>query len=64
LLATERIRNLAHQLWEQQGRPTGCDLDHWLQAERQLSRETIAAVATSIPKKGKRAAGGKAKKKG
>ena len=30
----EEIRARAHELWEQQGRPVGRDLDIWLQAER------------------------------
>ena len=29
------IRERAYQLWEQEGRPEGRDLDHWLRAERE-----------------------------
>ena len=32
----DSIAARAHQLWEQQGRPAGRDLDNWLQAEREL----------------------------
>ncbi|HTN71212.1 MAG TPA: DUF2934 domain-containing protein [Methylomirabilota bacterium] len=32
----QEIAQLAHQIWEQRGRPDGCDLDHWLEAERQM----------------------------
>jgi Protein of unknown function (DUF2934) len=31
-----RIRERAYQLWEQEGRPEGRHLDHWLQAEHEL----------------------------
>jgi hypothetical protein len=30
------IRERSYQLWEQKGRPDGRQLDHWLQAEREL----------------------------
>lgn len=35
----ERIRARAYQIWEQEGRPHGRDLEHWQQAERQLAVE-------------------------
>jgi Protein of unknown function (DUF2934) len=35
----EAIRARARELWEQQGRPTGRDLEFWLQAERELSED-------------------------
>jgi Protein of unknown function (DUF2934) len=31
-----RIRRRAKELWEQAGRPTGRDLEFWLQAEREF----------------------------
>ena len=31
----QRINERAHRLWEHEGRPTGRDLDHWVQAERE-----------------------------
>jgi hypothetical protein len=34
-----RIRERAYQLWEQEGRPEGRHMDHWLQAERELATE-------------------------
>ena len=34
--AKEEIRTRAHQLWEQQGRPAGRDVEFWLQAETEL----------------------------
>ena len=32
----QRIRQRSYQLWEQEGRPDGRHLDHWLQAEQEL----------------------------
>ena len=32
-----QIRERAHELWEQAGRPEGKAVEHWLQAERELS---------------------------
>jgi len=29
------VSRRAYQLWEQEGRPEGCDLRHWLQAEQE-----------------------------
>jgi len=34
-----RIRERAYQLWEQEGRPQGRHLDHWLQAEHEVIAE-------------------------
>ncbi|MBR1251774.1 DUF2934 domain-containing protein [Bradyrhizobium sp. AUGA SZCCT0169] len=31
----EEIRARAHELWEQQGRPVGRDVEFWLQAEQE-----------------------------
>jgi hypothetical protein len=39
-ITTELIAARAYILWEQQGRPHGCDLANWLLAERQLKGET------------------------
>ncbi|WP_207747543.1 DUF2934 domain-containing protein [Pelagibacterium limicola] len=33
----ENVRQRAYALWEQQGKPEGRELDHWKQAERELS---------------------------
>ncbi len=35
--AAETISRRAYELWEQEGRPDGSDLRHWLQAEQELS---------------------------
>ena len=35
--ALQRIRERSYQLWDQEGRPEGRHLDHWLQAEQELA---------------------------
>ncbi len=32
----DRIRQRAHELWEEEGRPEGRDRDHWQQATREI----------------------------
>ena len=32
----DRVRDRAYQLWEQSGRGEGRDVDHWLEAEREI----------------------------
>ena len=39
----ERIRKRAWELWEQQGRPVGRDVEFWLQAERELSEDQTSS---------------------
>ena len=41
---SDRIRKRAHQLWEEAGRPNGSDVDHWLQAEKELLLNSAAAA--------------------
>jgi hypothetical protein len=54
LHVSERIRDLAYRLWEQDGCPAGRELEHWLEAERRLSAEQVAAPKTA-PKKSRKA---------
>jgi len=35
-LPHEAVKMFAYQIWDQEGRIDGHDVDHWLQAERQL----------------------------
>jgi hypothetical protein len=37
----ERVRQLAHQLWEQAGQPMGKEDHFWLEADRLLKEERI-----------------------
>ena len=39
LVTHEEIAARAHTIWEERGRPDGCELDHWLRAERELQKE-------------------------
>lgn len=40
----ERVRTLAHQLWEEEGRPDGRADAHWLKAEEIVSAEVTKPV--------------------
>lgn len=40
----ERIRERAYQLWEQDGRPEGRDLDYWYRAEAELRGEGASGL--------------------
>ena len=35
----ERIRQRAHEIWEEEGRPEGRHAEHWAQASRELEAE-------------------------
>ena len=64
---SDRIRKRAHQLWEEAGRPNGSDLEHWLQAEKELLLNSAAAAPltnaaqtkteSSAPKASKKSSG-------
>jgi len=43
----QRISEKAHRQWELEGRPAGRDLDHWLQAERELEETSPTASAAA-----------------
>ncbi len=46
----EKVAALARQLWEQDGRQTGRDLEYWLKAEQQLAPvQTLAKLAIETP---------------
>lgn len=40
----EQIRVRAHEIYEQRGRDEGHDIDDWLQAEAELTRNSKAAA--------------------
>ena len=46
----EAIRERAYHIWETHGRISGKDLDHWLQAEREMTKLKTepAAKATAV----------------
>jgi hypothetical protein len=35
----DQLRNRAYQIWERKGHPQGRDLEHWLEAERELEAD-------------------------
>lgn len=48
------VRERAHQIWEQEGRPHGREDAHWDQAEREVSRgEKALAGATPAARRGR-----------
>ena len=40
----ERIRELAHHIWEREGRPEGREVEHWIAAEREILGKDAAPV--------------------
>jgi hypothetical protein len=40
LISHENIARRAHQIWEETGRSDGNETLHWLQAEKELSRQS------------------------
>jgi hypothetical protein len=54
-LSAETISRRAYEIWEHQGRPDGNDLQHWLQAEQELSGASATSSA-STPQKSEPAA--------
>ena len=44
----ERIRSRAYELWEQSGRSHGSEVEHWLQAERDVAAEETQSAAAPI----------------
>ncbi len=37
---TDAISRRAYEIWETEGRPEGCELRHWAQAEKELARSS------------------------
>lgn len=49
----QRIRERAHAIWEAEGRPEGCDQDHWHRACRELGINVVAGEGTGGPNLGR-----------
>lgn len=47
----DAIRHRARELWEQDGRPEGRDLDYWLRAEREYEGRNKERKARRPPAK-------------
>lgn len=56
----ERIRNRAHQIWQEEGQPAGHHERHWHQAAADIDREDTTGKPAKKPSK-KAAAADKAK---
>jgi hypothetical protein len=41
-----RIRERAYQIWEEEGRPSGRELEHWTQAEGEIAEAEAEAGST------------------
>tara|TARA_R110000796_G_scaffold252600_1_gene388569 strand:- start:24143 stop:24496 length:354 start_codon:yes stop_codon:yes gene_type:complete len=46
----QRIRELAYQMWESEGRPEGKTEEHWALARQKLESETGGEMAAPEPK--------------
>ena len=46
----EQIRQLAHSLWEQDGRPEGKDVEHYLAAKQILEEQEAAKKRPRAPR--------------
>ncbi|SDJ52874.1 MULTISPECIES: DUF2934 domain-containing protein [Bradyrhizobium] len=45
----DRIRNRAHQLWEESGQPEGREMDFCLQAEKEIRETDPPPTNASMP---------------
>ncbi|WP_137933786.1 DUF2934 domain-containing protein [Mesorhizobium comanense] len=57
----ERIRNRAHQIWQEEGQPAGQHERHWHQAAADIDREDGAGKSSAKKSAKKATATGKAK---
>ena len=44
-MTQQDIGTRAYDLWEKEGRPTGRDVAHWLEAERMIQQQATAPAA-------------------
>ncbi len=49
------IRERAYQIWEREGRPQGCDFEHWVRAQVELEAEAQAGSLNGKPKRARTA---------
>lgn len=43
----KRVEERAYALWESEGKPHGCDLDHWCRAEAEITAAGTVTCCTS-----------------
>jgi hypothetical protein len=48
-ISTEQIAVRAYEIWLSKGQPGGCDVEDWLEAERQLHRQRTDPQSDTIP---------------
>lgn len=41
-----KIEHRAYEIWQSEGSPQGCDVDHWLRAEAEVMSSQCATPAT------------------
>lgn len=46
----EQIKELAYQMWEQEGRPEGRDVEHYFAAKQMLEEQEAAQARASRPR--------------
>jgi len=49
-MPTAKISQRAYEIWEQEGRPEGRDMDHWLKAEAEVAVPAAAPKAPAAKK--------------
>lgn len=47
----EMIARRAHDIWASRGCPEGCDVEHWLEAEREIAAEARGQEVKARPAK-------------
>ena len=47
----EQIAARAFEIWEQEGRPSGHETEHWLRAERELAHANSRSPERTAPQK-------------
>jgi hypothetical protein len=46
----EQIKQMAHNLWEQEGRPAGKDVEHYLAAKQTLEEQEASQKRPKAPR--------------
>ena len=56
-----QIADRSYFIWEQEGRPEGKALEHWLRAQSELEAEALSQIKTGKPKRTRAATAKKSK---
>ena len=46
----QKIEQRAYEIWENEGGPHGCNVDHWLRAEAEIMSSQSATMTPSVRK--------------